>query len=211
MDCISHDAHVTIEYRYLMELKKVKSYDERRLVQDSVDYMTQMVNKAGTLYQLEIPFEYYYGEGSLCDLVEEDGLDFNNYCRLPLRQISLELTTDEVIILKSQAFEDLEIEPLGQDQQNSEFSTEVQRFDLGPLLMMPDCYGDIKQIDLDIKYLKKTQDEYQKQLLSSDLRSLKTTTQDATELSFIIDVQRFNMEKISKIEKRRISPFNLQQ
>ena len=62
MGCISHDANVTIEYRYLMELKKVKGHDERRLAEENFDHMAGRVNRASPLYQLEIPFEDHYGE-----------------------------------------------------------------------------------------------------------------------------------------------------
>ena len=47
---------------YLMELKKVKGHDERRLAEENFSHMTERVNKANPLYQLEIPFEDHYGE-----------------------------------------------------------------------------------------------------------------------------------------------------
>ena len=45
--------------------------------------------------------------------IEEVGLDFNGYRQLESNQISIELTTDEPIRLRRQAFEDFEIEPSG--------------------------------------------------------------------------------------------------
>ena len=115
--------------------------------------------------------------------IEEAGLDFSNYHWLSPDQISIELTTDEHITLRRQAFEDAEIEPSGPIQQNGEFPPVVQRFNLNRLLMMPDDFGDIKQISLDIEFLTQARHEYKKQLLSSDLRSITTTTQNVIELT----------------------------
>ena len=114
--------------------------------------------------------------------IEELGLDFDNYRRLDSNQISIELTTDERIRLRRQAFEDVEID--GEDvQHNGEFPSVVQRFQLDRLLAMPDDFGDIKQISLDIEFLAQPHHEYKKQLTSNDLNSVITTTQNATELT----------------------------
>ena len=48
---------------------------------------------------------------------------------------------------------------------------------------MPDDFGDIKQISLDIEFLAQPHHEYKKQLISNDLNSVITTTQNATELT----------------------------
>ena len=194
--CISHDAHVTIEYRYLMELRKVKGHDERRLAEENFDHMAGRVNRASPLYQLEIPFEDHYGERerpsfdhsariqqNIEEGIEEVGLDFNGYRQLESNQISIELTTDELIRLRRQAFEDVEIEPSGPIQQNGEFPPVVQRFNLKRLLEMPDDFGDIKQISLDIEFLTQPRHEYKKQFLSHDLSFVHTTTQNANVLT----------------------------
>ena len=84
------------------------------------------------------------------------------------------------IRLRRQAFEDVEID--GEDvQHNGEFPSVVQRFQLDRLLAMPDDFGDIKQISLDIEFLSQPHHEYKKQLISNDLNSVITTTQNATE------------------------------
>ena len=110
--------------------------------------------------------------------IEEVGLDFNGYRQLESNQISIELTTDEPIRLRRQAFEDFEIEPSGPIQQNGEFPPVVQRFNLKRLLEMPDDFGDIKQISLDIEFLTQPHHEHNKQFLPHDLNFVHTTTQN---------------------------------
>lgn len=48
---------------------------------------------------------------------------------------------------------------------------------------MPDDFGDIKQISLDIEFLAQPHHEYKKQLTSNDLNSVITTTQNVTKLT----------------------------
>ena len=115
--------------------------------------------------------------------IEEVGLDFNGYRQLESNQISIELTTDEPIRLRRQAFEDFEIEPSGPIQQIGEFPPVVQRFNLKRLLEMPDDFGDIKQISLDIEFLTQPHHEHNKQFLPHDLNFVHTTTQNTIELT----------------------------
>ena len=65
---------------------------------------------------------------------------------------------------------------------DGEFSPVVQRFKLDKLLTMPDDFGDIKQISLDIEFLSDRHDEYKKKLISDDLKLIKTTTPNVVEL-----------------------------
>ena len=125
-----------------------------------------------------------YLKQNLEEGIEEVGLEFTNYRRLDANQISIELTTDEPINLKRQAFENTFIKPTQPMHIDGEFPPVVQRFQLDRLLMMPDDFGDIKQISLDIEFTgRDCHDEYKKQLVSSDLESIETTTPNAVDLN----------------------------
>ena len=114
--------------------------------------------------------------------IEEVGLEFNNYRQLNENQISVELTTDEPIRLKRQAYEEAVIEPTGPVQHNGEFPPVVQRFELDRLLMIPDDFGDIKQISLDIEFLQQPRHEYKKKL-TTELQYITTATPNAEQLN----------------------------